>query len=72
MPTKAAIRHARADRMPITYWGSNRIWEKDENKSGFGRISWKKMLIQPKPAKKVAQFMRPLGLIGQIKPVTPD
>lgn len=69
MPTKTAIRQARADRMPIVYWGRNRIWEEDENKSGLERISWKEILTQPKSPKKFAQFMKSLGLTEQINPI---
>lgn len=69
MPTKTAIRQARADTMPIAYWGRNRIWEEDENKSGLERISWKEILTQSKPPKKFAQFMKSLGLIDQINPI---
>ncbi len=50
----------------------NRTWEVDRRKAGFGRISWKQMLTQPKFSKKAAQFMKSLRLIDQFKSTTFD
>ncbi len=50
----------------------NRTWEVDRKKAAFGRISWKKMLTQPKFTKKAVQFMKSLGLIDKFKSMTFD
>lgn len=50
----------------------NGMWKEERRKIVFGKISWERMLIQPKFAKKDAQFMKLLGLINQFKSATLD
>ncbi len=60
------ICQARADRMPDTYQEKKPDVGGEQEESGL----WKdKLLIQPKFAKKAAQFMKSLGLIDQFKSV---
>ena len=49
-----------------------KMWEENQKKVAFGKISWKMMLTQTKLAKKAAQFMKSFGLIDQFKSVILD
>lgn len=48
------------------------MWKKDNKKSAFGKVSWGKILIQPKFANKVVQFKKSHKLINQFKSITLD
>ena len=53
-------------------WKKNKTWEVNRKNSAVGRISWEEMLTKPKFTKKVAQFIKSLGLINQFKSTTFD
>lgn len=65
MHTRPAIRQARADRMSSIHREKEQDVGRGQKKSGLRRDK----LIQPKFAKKAAQFMKSLGLIDKFKSV---